>query len=93
MTGHVLLQSIWAVFYVCSMRLAAAITRPQSHRKFVGNTQKNVAKHNPATCDDLWTCTKQELESIDNGTITKLYESMPKRIKAVLKLKGQSIKY
>ena len=36
------------------MRLAAAITRPQSHRKFVGNTQKNVAKHTPATCDNFW---------------------------------------
>ena len=74
------------------MRLAATITRPQSHRKFVGNTQKNVAEHTPAAYDDLRTCTKQEWESIDNGTITKLYESMPKSIKAVLKSKGQSIK-
>ena len=59
----------------------------------MSNTQKNVAKHTPATYDDLWTCAKQEWESIDNVTITKLYESMPMRIKAVLKSKGQSIKY
>ena len=59
----------------------------------MGNTQKNVAKISPATCDDLWSYTKQEWESIDNGTIAKLYESMPKCIKAVFKSKGQSIKY
>lgn len=55
--------------------------------------KEKVAKHNPGTCDELWSITKHEWNSIDAVTIVKLYEFMSQRMKAVLKAKGQNIKY
>ena len=45
------------------------------------------------TCDKLWSFTKLEWDLINNDVIAKLYDSMILRIKAVLKYKGQHIKY
>ena len=42
----------------------------------------------PQKSDELWNCTKQQWNLLDSDVIVKLYDSMPRRIKAALKCKG-----
>ena len=43
--------------------------------------------------EDMWKYIQEEWSSIDNGIITKLYESIPRRLRAVLMNKGHNIRY
>lgn len=55
--------------------------------------KENVKNRHPQTRQELWNITKQEFESLPNEYIKKLYESMTRRIKAVINSKGNCTKY
>jgi hypothetical protein len=47
----------------------------------------------PRNGDELWAALQEEWQGIDQGFITKLYESMPRRVEALRKAKGSHTKY
>lgn len=53
--------------------------------------QVNLRK--PQTLDELWTVAQQEWNAIPREKIEKLYESIPRRVKAVLASRGGQTKY
>jgi len=55
--------------------------------------KNNVSKRFPSSIDELWNFTKEEWYKIDVGYIKNLYASIPKRLDAVIKMKGQHSKY
>ena len=50
--------------------------------------KNKVMLQNPQNQQQLWEVTKKEFEDIPDAFIKKLYETMPRRITAVLKSKG-----
>ncbi|QRW20438.1 Transposable element Tcb2 transposase [Rhizoctonia solani] len=56
---------------------------------------RKVHSRNPPPCNttELWEALHEEWECIDQGFITKLYESMPNRIDALLSAKGGNTPY
>lgn len=55
--------------------------------------KEKVRQRNPSDVEELWTFFKQEFEQVPDAYIFKLYESMPRRIRAVRLAKGCSTKY
>ena len=55
--------------------------------------KRNVAKVKVNSQDELWSRITQEFAGISNDYVKNLYESIPKRIKAVIKNKGLPCKY
>jgi len=55
--------------------------------------KSNVHKHFPTKQDDLWKIAKHEWDNIPRDSIINLYESIPKRLDAVILSKGQITKY
>lgn len=53
----------------------------------------NVSKRKATNREQLWTFIQEEWEKIPTSTITKLYQSIPKRIRSVLAANGQHSKY
>ncbi|KAG1795811.1 uncharacterized protein HD556DRAFT_1219161, partial [Suillus plorans] len=47
----------------------------------------------PRNCTELWEALVEEWGRVEEKYITKLYESMPERIKALLDAKGGHTKY
>lgn len=47
----------------------------------------------PKNREELWLALKEEWESIDQEVIAKLYSSMPKRVRDLLKAKGGATDY
>jgi hypothetical protein len=47
----------------------------------------------PKNCDELWVALKEEWEKIDQDFINKLYDSMPTRVRELLKAKGGNTCY
>jgi len=52
-----------------------------------------VYKRCPKTAGELWSVIEEEYKSIDVSAIIGLYDSIPKRLKAVLQSKGKQTKY
>ena len=69
------------------------IARAQCHRKYFVHLKTNVSQFNMKSLDDLWNATLKAWNDIPIGTIYNLYESIPRRLKAVLKAKGHHTKY
>lgn len=57
------------------------------------NLKERVLLRKPNNLDDLWQCCLQEWSKITLQDIQNLYESMPRRVKAVLDAKGGNTKY
>ena len=55
--------------------------------------KRNVGRHNPQSANDLWTYIQEEWENISTSDIGHLYDSIPRRLKAVLLAKGSQTKY
>ena len=55
--------------------------------------KSQVLKQQLKSAEELWSVAQEEWETISNDAITKLYESIPRQIKAVLKAKGLHTKY
>lgn len=55
--------------------------------------KKNVSKHTPMSKFNLWEIVQSEWYKIENKIIIDLFDSIPRRIKAVLKNKGLNTKY
>ena len=47
----------------------------------------------PKNCEELWVALKEEWEKIDQAFIDKLYDSMPTRVRELLKAKGGNTRY
>ena len=52
-----------------------------------------VYKRCPKTAEELWSAIEEEYKSIDASAIIGLYDSIPRRLKAVLQNKGEHTKY
>ena len=52
-----------------------------------------VYKRSPKSADELWKAIEEKYYSIDDYVIVALYDSIPKRLKAVLQSKGGNTKY
>ena len=55
--------------------------------------KENVKKRNPLNKEDLWKVTKEEFDAIPNEKIETLFNSLPRRIKAVGTVRGGTTKY
>ena len=55
--------------------------------------KRRVQEYNPKTVDELWEIAKREWNIIPNEFISKLYESIPQRVTAVLAKQGGHTKY
>ena len=55
--------------------------------------KENVAKRKPKNLDEVWEYCQDEWEKIPTEKIQVLYESLPKRIRAVLDTKASHKKY
>ena len=55
--------------------------------------KSKVKNRNPRNVDDLWRYSQEEFGNISNDYITKLYQSLPRRIGSVVAAKGGSTKY
>ena len=55
--------------------------------------KRNVSKRFPSTLDELWKVATEEWYKIDDAYIKNLYSSIPKRLDAVIKMKGYHTKY
>jgi len=55
--------------------------------------KKRLNKHHPIPKEDLWEVIKKEWYAIPNDYVTRLYESLPRRIHNVIKNKGLHSKY
>jgi len=53
----------------------------------------SVSKFNVKSSDELWNVTFKAWNEIPTETIIRLYDSIPRRLKAVVKAKGQHCKY
>ena len=56
-------------------------------------TLVNERPQRPRNLDELWVALQEEWEKIDLDFINSLVHSMPKRVRAVYKVKGKSTKY
>lgn len=54
--------------------------------------KRRISFSKPATLEELWEIAQREWEAIPNETIIKLYDSMPRRVSAVLGNKGGNTK-
>lgn len=54
---------------------------------------QKVENKQPSNKTELWTLLKKEWETMDPSICQKLVESMPKRVRAVIKAKGHHTKY
>jgi len=52
-----------------------------------------LVRREPKTKEDLWKILLEEWERIDREVIKKLYDSIPSRLKAIIKCKGLHTKY
>ena len=55
--------------------------------------KRNVNKENCNTVDELWDVIVDEWEQIPISFINSLYESIPRRLKALIKNRGEHSKY
>lgn len=55
--------------------------------------KENVKKRCPLSREDLWNVTKEEFDAIPNEIIQNLFNSLPRRIKAVASVRGATTKY
>jgi transposase len=55
--------------------------------------KRKVIQRNPRNAGELWTFAKEEWDCIPNDAIQKLYQSIPKRLNAVLRNHGRHCKY
>jgi len=55
--------------------------------------KKNIIGAYPKNKDELWEILQEEWQKIDASYIVKLYESIPRRLEAVIKRKGLYTKY
>jgi len=55
--------------------------------------KKKVTERNPRNAGELWTFAKEEWDRIPNDAIHNLYNSIPKRLKAVIHNHGRHCKY
>ncbi len=55
--------------------------------------KRRISFFKPITLDELWEVAQREWKAIPNESICKLYDSMPRRVSAVLKNKGGNTKY
>jgi hypothetical protein len=55
--------------------------------------KQRVHLSKPSTLDELWEVAKREWAAIPQDTIGKLYESLPRRVSAVLASKGGNTRY
>ena len=55
--------------------------------------KEKVGQHNPSDVEQLWTFFKEEFERFSDADISMLFESLPKRIKAVRLAKGCNSNY
>ena len=53
----------------------------------------NVYARHPESVEDMWRFAQEEWNSISVATVTKLYNSLPRRVAAVLKARGGCTKY
>ena len=56
-------------------------------------TKTGSREPRPTSCFNLWDIVSEEWDLIPNSFIENLYQSMPKRVKAVLKAKGGYTRY
>ena len=71
---------------------------PQSHdlniiENLWAQLKRKVIERNPRNAGELWTSTKKKLDCIPNNATQSLYQSIPKRLKAVLRNHGRHCKY
>ena len=58
------------------------------------NTLKlNVKKRNAQTIEQLWSFCQEEWNAIPNDAISRLFESLPRRMLDIIKAKGGNSKY
>ena len=74
-------------------KLAPMKSRSQYYRTIKGSTEKNVLARKPKNVQDLWEICQQEWEKIPIKLITEFYNSIGRRIAAVIAAKGQHTKY
>jgi len=55
--------------------------------------ERRVAKCRPATIEELWRTCEDKWAQISVEKIKKLYESLPRRIEEVIKMKGRNSHY
>ena len=55
--------------------------------------KENVKYRHPKSLDELWDVLKDEWNKIPNSTIKSFYNSLPKRVQAVMTAKRYSTKY
>ena len=55
--------------------------------------KKNISRKHPANKNELWDLLKVEWSNIDTSHILQLYDSIPRRLQAVIKAKGPHTKY
>jgi len=58
-----------------------------------GTLKKNISRLHPKTKDELWELLQDEWRKVDVNAILELYESIPRRLKAVIIAKGLHTKY
>ena len=55
--------------------------------------KEKVANRKSQNVEEIWRYTEEEFYQIPNDYISKLYQSLPKRVEAIIKAKGFNTKY
>lgn len=71
----------------------SADLNPIEHVWDILKVQIGRREHRPTSIHDLWNVVLEEWELIPSEMIQRLYESMPRRVEAVLKARGGHTKY
>ena len=58
-----------------------------------GELKKRLSRYHPIPKEDLWKVVEKEWYEIPNEYVTRLYESLPRRLRHILRNKGLNSKY